>query len=88
MGVGCISAADGTLLCTSSSPIGVYSTFEALVDFICEAVSEMLDNADVDNISELSILSVGIGCPGQCKDGVLIGACIFRKYFISKYRAL
>jgi predicted NBD/HSP70 family sugar kinase len=79
VGVGCISAEDGTVVCKASAPLYEHSTFGALVDFVCETVSDMLDHANTDNISDLIILSIGVGCPGQCKDGVLVGACIFRK---------
>ena len=77
MGVGCVSETDGTLLCSHSSPLSAHSTFAELIDFICETVLTMVqvDEADYGVIYEVT--SIGIGCPGQCKDGMLIGACIF-----------
>jgi predicted NBD/HSP70 family sugar kinase len=81
IGVGCVSAGDGNLLCSFSSPIYAYSTFEELLELIVETVLAMIAVEDKDNCSKLDIISIGIGCPGQCKDGILVGACIFRKHF-------
>lgn len=76
VGVGCISDVDGALICSLSSPVYEHSTFEILVDLICATVMEMLFE---HHLSCQCIKGVGIGCPGQCKDGILIGACIFCK---------
>ena len=73
VGVGCISATDGTLLCSYSSPLSSHSTFVELIDFICETALTMFEREK----GEYNVVSIGIGCPGQCKDGLLIGACIF-----------
>ena len=81
IGVGCASAADGNLLCSFSSPVYSYSTFEGLLELIVETVLAMMVKENKDNCSKLDIISIGIGCPGQCKDGILVGACIFREYF-------
>lgn len=79
IGVGCVSAADGSLLCSSSTPVDTYSTFEGLLELIIEITLEMIVKEDKENCHKLDIISIGIGCPGQCKDGILVGACIFRK---------
>ena len=77
VGVGFISGADGNLLCSLSSPIHQHSTFESLVKFICATVMIMLDEDNRSYQRNICIRGVGIGCPGQCKDGILVGACIF-----------
>ena len=77
MGVGCLSATDGTLLCSYSSPLSAHSTFIELVEFICETVLTMLQVDEADFGVIYDVTSIGIGCPGQCRDGLLIGACIF-----------
>ena len=82
IGVGCVSAIDGELLCSMTQPVYSYSSFENLVDLICQTILIMLNEEYLEGIPELYILSIGIGCPGQCKDGILIGACIFCKYLL------
>lgn len=77
---GCISADNGELLCSLSVPVTEYTTFEELVDFITDSVSIMLEKESAQNCEEMIIRAVGIACPGQCKDGILLGGCIFRKY--------
>ena len=80
MGVGCVSATDGTLLCSYASPLSAHSTFKELVEFICETVLTMLQIDESDFGVIYDVTSIGIGCPGQCRDGLLIGACIFGKF--------
>ena len=77
IGVGIISAEDGTLLCLETSSVEAYSSFDGLINLICSTVLKLFERESAENCSVFHILSIGIGCPGQCKDGVLIGACIF-----------
>lgn len=80
IGVGCISAEDGTLLCLQSLSVDAHDTFDGLIELICKTVVTLFEREASENCSVLHVLSIGIGCPGQCKDGVLIGACIFREF--------
>ena len=77
IGVGCISAEDGTLLCLESSSVNAHETFDGLIELICDTVAKLFEREAAENCTVLHVLSIGIGCPGQCKDGILIGACIF-----------
>ena len=82
IGVGCISAEDGTLLCLESSSLDAHDTFDGLIELICKTVVTLFEREASVNCAVLHVLSIGIGCPGQCKDGVLIGACIFCEFAI------
>ena len=80
VGVGLISGTDGNLLCSLSSRIHEHSTFESLVNSICTTVLLMIDEDIRSYHRNICIKGIGIGCPGQCKDGILVGACIFCKH--------
>lgn len=78
---GYISAENGDLLSYNSSPVE-HSTFEKLIESICEVVTIMIESELSINRRVIIVRCVGVGCPGQCKDGCVVGACIFRKFLI------
>lgn len=78
---GYLSADNGDLLSYHSSPVE-HSTFDELVESICDVVITMMEKELIQNHREFIVQCIGVGCPGQCKDGRVIGACIFCKSLV------
>lgn len=50
---------------------------EDLVNLVADLVKQVCDSSKDTGLSKKTLRAIGIGCPGQCKDGVLIAASNF-----------